>query len=82
MAPDVAGVDADRDLNLGLSARDFYDEVLRRLLHGKQSLSDPEDLLILFMRTNLLNFRGLDFTKRILRVPTSRADRGSGAQCG
>jgi hypothetical protein len=48
MAPDVAKVDADRDLNLGLSARDFSDGVLRWLLYGKQSLSDPEDLLIPF----------------------------------
>jgi hypothetical protein len=53
MAPDVAKVDADRDLNLGLSAWDFRDEVLRWLLHGKQSLSDPEDLLIPFIRTEL-----------------------------
>jgi hypothetical protein len=34
MAPDVAKVDADRDLNLGLSAWNFSDEVLRWLLHG------------------------------------------------
>jgi hypothetical protein len=38
MAPDVAKIDADRHLNLGLSARDFSDEVLRWLLHGKPSL--------------------------------------------
>jgi hypothetical protein len=38
MAPDIAKVDADRDLNLGLSAWDFSDEVLRWLLHEKQSL--------------------------------------------
>jgi hypothetical protein len=34
MAPDIAKVDADRDLNLGLPAWDFSDEVLRWLLHG------------------------------------------------
>lgn len=50
MAPDVAKVDADRDLNLSLSAWDFRDEALRWLLHGKQSLSDPEDLLIPFIQ--------------------------------
>src|ERR1700678_517082 len=38
MAPDVAKVDADRDLNLGLSAWDFSDEVLRCLLHGNSLL--------------------------------------------
>jgi hypothetical protein len=38
MAPDVAKVDTDRNLNLGLSAWDFSDGVLRWLLHGKQSL--------------------------------------------
>jgi hypothetical protein len=32
MAPDVAKVDADRDLNLGLPAWDFSDEVLRVVL--------------------------------------------------
>jgi hypothetical protein len=49
MAPDVAKVDADRELNLGLSAWDFSDGVPRWLLHGKQSFSDPEDLLIPFV---------------------------------
>jgi hypothetical protein len=34
MAPDVAKVDADRDLNLSLPAWDFSDEVLHWLLHG------------------------------------------------
>jgi hypothetical protein len=38
MAPDIAKVDANRQLGLGLSAWNFCDEVLRRLLHGKQSL--------------------------------------------
>ena len=38
MAPDVAKVDADRDLNLGLPAWDFSDEVLRWLLHGNSLL--------------------------------------------
>jgi hypothetical protein len=37
-APDVAQIDAERHLNLGLSAWDFSDGVLRWLLHGKQSL--------------------------------------------
>jgi hypothetical protein len=34
MAPDIAKVDADRDLNPGLPAWDFSNEVLRWLLHG------------------------------------------------
>src|ERR1700679_81992 len=38
MAPDIAKVDADRDLNLGLSAWYFSDEVLRWLLHGNSLL--------------------------------------------
>jgi hypothetical protein len=38
MAPDIIEVDADRQLHPGLSAWDFRDEVLRWLLHGKQSL--------------------------------------------
>jgi hypothetical protein len=38
MPPDVAKVDADRHLNLGLSAWDFSDEVLRWLLHGNSLL--------------------------------------------
>ena len=38
MAPDIAKVDADRDLNLGLSAWNFSDEVLRWLLHGNSLL--------------------------------------------
>src|SRR5271154_1660085 len=41
MAPDIAKVDANRHLHLGLSAWDFRDEVLRWLLHGN-SLSLPE----------------------------------------
>jgi hypothetical protein len=52
MAPDVAKIDADRNLDLGLPAWDFSDELLRWLLHGEQSLSDPEDLLIPFSRAN------------------------------
>jgi len=38
MAPDITKVDADRDLNLGLPAWDFSDEVLRWLLHGNTLL--------------------------------------------
>jgi len=38
MTPDVAKVDADRDLNLGLSAWDFSEEVLRWLIHGNSLL--------------------------------------------
>ena len=38
MAPDVAKVDADRDLNLGLSAWDFSDGMLRWILHGNSLL--------------------------------------------
>ena len=34
MAPDIAKVDADRHLNLGLPAWNFSDEVLPWLLHG------------------------------------------------
>ncbi len=52
MAPDIAKVDPDRDLNLGLPAWNFSNEVLRWLLHGIQSLSDPEDLLIPFVVTD------------------------------
>jgi hypothetical protein len=36
--PDIAKVNTDRHLNVGLSAWDFCDEVMRRLFHGKQSL--------------------------------------------
>jgi hypothetical protein len=38
MAPDIAKVDTNRQLGLGLPAWNFRDEVPRRLLHGKQSL--------------------------------------------
>ena len=38
MAPDIAKVDADRPLNLGLSALNFSDEVVRWLLHGNSLL--------------------------------------------
>src|SRR5580692_13087648 len=38
MAPDIAKVDADRDLNLGLPAWNFSNEVLRWLLHGNSLL--------------------------------------------
>jgi hypothetical protein len=52
VAPDISQIDADRHLELGLPAWDFCDEVLRRLLHGQQSLrSDPKDLLIPFLGT-------------------------------
>jgi hypothetical protein len=52
MAPDIAKVDADRHLDLGLPTRNSSDEVLRWLLHGKQSLRfDPKDLLIPFICT-------------------------------
>ena len=51
MAPGISKIDTNRQLDLRLSARDFYDEVLRRLLHGKQSLPS-EDLFIPFISTN------------------------------
>jgi hypothetical protein len=38
MAPDIAKVDTDRDLNLGLPAWNFSDEVLRWLLHENSLL--------------------------------------------
>src|SRR5579859_8129164 len=38
MAPDIAKVDADRDLDLGLPASNFSDGVLRWLLHGNSLL--------------------------------------------
>ncbi|AXC15475.1 hypothetical protein ACPOL_6234 [Acidisarcina polymorpha] len=49
MTPDVAKVDADRDLKLGLSAWDFSDEVLRWLIHGTSLRPPSEDLLIEFI---------------------------------
>jgi hypothetical protein len=52
MAPDISKRDTDRHLNPGPSAWDFRDEVLRRVFHGS-SLSDPKDLLIPFLSTNL-----------------------------
>jgi hypothetical protein len=48
MAPDIAKVDANRHLHLGLSAWNFCDEVLRCFFMGN-SFSDPEDLLIPFL---------------------------------
>jgi hypothetical protein len=50
MAPDIAKVDADRQLNLGPTAWNFRDEVMRCLLHGNSSL--PENLLIPLSGTN------------------------------
>src|SRR5271154_6316395 len=38
MAPDISKVDSDRHLNLGLSAWDFRNGVLRWLLHGNSLL--------------------------------------------
>jgi hypothetical protein len=38
MAPDIAKVDADRPLDLGVPAWNFRDEVLRWLLHGNSLL--------------------------------------------
>jgi hypothetical protein len=38
MAPDIAKVDADRHLDLGLPAWNFSDEVLRWFLHGNSLL--------------------------------------------
>src|ERR1700760_1978977 len=50
VTPDIAKVDPDSHLDLALPAWDFRDEVLRWLLHGKQSLrSNPKDLLIPFI---------------------------------
>jgi len=57
MAPDVAKVDADRDLNLGLSAWDFSDEVLRWLLHGNS--------LLLLRRTCSSHLSGLINCNRV-----------------
>jgi hypothetical protein len=43
MAPDIAKIDTNRQLGPGLPAGNFSDEVLRWILHGKQSLrSDSE----------------------------------------
>jgi hypothetical protein len=49
MAPDVAKIDANRHLNLGLSAWDFNDGVLRWLLHGNS--------LLLLRRTCSFHYR-------------------------
>jgi hypothetical protein len=38
MVPDIPKINAVRQLNPGLPAWNFRDEVMRRLLHGKQSL--------------------------------------------
>ena len=38
MAPDIAKVNTDRDLNLGLPAWNFSYEMLRGLLHGNSLL--------------------------------------------
>jgi hypothetical protein len=38
MAPDITKINANRQLALELSEWNFCDKVLRRLLHGKQSL--------------------------------------------
>jgi hypothetical protein len=38
MAPDISKIDTDRHPDPGTSARNFRDNVIRRLLHGKQSL--------------------------------------------
>ena len=53
MAPDISKVDANGHLSLGTSAWNFSNEVMLRLLYGN-SLSLPEDLLILFAGTYLL----------------------------
>jgi hypothetical protein len=53
MAPDIA---ADRDLNLGLSAWNFSDEVLRQV-HGNSLSLFPKDLLIPFFGTNFIEVR-------------------------
>jgi hypothetical protein len=42
MAPDIAKIDANRQLGPSLPAGNFHDEVLRQLLHGKQSAPPPE----------------------------------------
>jgi hypothetical protein len=51
MAPDVAKVDADRDLNLGLPAWDSAMRCCAGFFMGN-SLSDLEDLLIPFVGTD------------------------------
>jgi hypothetical protein len=38
MTPDITKVDTDRHISLGPPAWNFRDEVVRCLLHGKQSL--------------------------------------------
>ena len=48
MAPDIAKIDADRHLRLGLSAWNFRDEVLQCFFMGN-SLVLREDLLIPFL---------------------------------
>jgi hypothetical protein len=40
-----------RGLSVGLPAWDFSDQALPWLLHGNQSFSNPQDLLIPFTRT-------------------------------
>ena len=86
MAPDIAKVDPDRHLHLGVPAWNFSDEVLRRLLHGKQSLrSDPKDLLIPFIGTDPVSSRTVwggrastqHISLAICSAPTSCQD-GSG----
>jgi hypothetical protein len=53
MTPDVAQIDPDRHLDLGVPAWDFSDEALRWLLHGNR-LSDP------VRRTCFIPFVGTD----------------------
>ena len=52
MAPNVAKVDADRQLYLGTIPGYFRDEVVRWLLHGIQSAPPSENLLIPFVRNS------------------------------
>jgi hypothetical protein len=54
-------------------ARYFCDEVLRWLFHGKQSLSDSEDLLIPF----IITYRHLRREGRSLSSTISRLIRGA-----
>jgi hypothetical protein len=51
MAPDIAKVDADRDLNLGLPAWNFSDGGATLASSWEQSAPPAEDLLIPFIST-------------------------------
>jgi hypothetical protein len=68
VAPNIPEVDADRHGNLGLSAWGFRDEVLRWLLHGKQS-PPCEDLLIPFLVIDQWGSRSIPCGSREKDIP-------------